>query len=808
LALAFILGFIIILSGCYKPPVFDEIVDPPELLSPENNAVLFTPNPLLEWTSTEYADNYIITINNVAVASITDLSYEPELNSGTYTWSITAQNYFQYVASTQREFTIRLQPAEPILIAPTSTQDIATPKLEWMSAENATTYQVDISTTSDFAQILHTSNGITETSFTTPSLDDGEYYWKVTAFDDTGLYTESQVFYLRIDTSSVSGELLPPILLTPTITQDTSTPTFTWQAGTDAVLHNIEIATDSTDFSNSIVVSDSTLTGTDTTFVPASGFADGTYFWRVVSTDTKGDTHTSPIWQLLINTTTPSGIVPPSVLSPTVSLCTDKPVFEWSAATGASIDHYHIEIATDSADIPGTLVQEDSTLTSTTYAASILSNGTYYWRVTAHFVSGTPAAESSNIYSIIVFKIDTPVIVGITTGFMDPYPTFEWNSVSGATNYNLQISDDSFASIYYSKTEITETTFSLPLSEAALPKGNYEWRVNAENNMCSQGSWTTPEPFEIDPKFFVGGSAGLFYSVDGGATFQKHTGAPGSPPEAKIMDIMVHNDDVWLIYDTSGVWKSVDRGVTYTQQATYPLSNGYSICQFNNQIYAASGAGSDRPYYSDDGGATWNQVTGINIIRRVYGCYSDASRDILFLSGNDTQSGMKYPRGFAIDTSPYTNVDGDDDYRCSSVDTLSSGYSVLSSTSGVLYIGATWALYGVNISSLPCDDCFSYVYGNGGSTNHATFDIREGTGGVWAATQTGFKHVEGFSVTDTSITASTEAIGFHAGKIWVGKRTASTGALVWTDDLGTTNTEIVLPESTSINAIQHLDLDN
>lgn len=70
---------------------------------------------------------------------------------------------------------------------------------------------------------------------------------------------------------------------------------------------------------------------------------------------------------------------------------TDTPTFDFGDVGSASF--YAIQIASDSAF--ETIVQEDKNLATSTYTATSLADGTYYWRARAYDANGTPGAWSS-----------------------------------------------------------------------------------------------------------------------------------------------------------------------------------------------------------------------------------------------------------------------------------------------------------------------------------------------------------------------------------------------------------------------------
>lgn len=79
--------------------------------------------------------------------------------------------------------------------------------------------------------------------------------------------------------------LVPPVLISPengsTITENP--PTFIWHAvegDSCDMIYRIEIASDSTFTSSSIMISTMVLLS-DTTFVPPDAFASGIYYWHL-----------------------------------------------------------------------------------------------------------------------------------------------------------------------------------------------------------------------------------------------------------------------------------------------------------------------------------------------------------------------------------------------------------------------------------------------------------------------------------------------------------------------------------------------
>ncbi|MBF8296373.1 MAG: Fibronectin type domain protein, partial [Bacteroidetes bacterium] len=77
-------------------------------------------------------------------------------------------------------------PAAPTLLSPAdgSSEISTSPMLTWRAEPGATSYQVQISTSSAFSTIVVDQSGIANTSYSAGSLTNGTvYYWRVSASD-------------------------------------------------------------------------------------------------------------------------------------------------------------------------------------------------------------------------------------------------------------------------------------------------------------------------------------------------------------------------------------------------------------------------------------------------------------------------------------------------------------------------------------------------------------------------------------------------------------------------------------------------
>lgn len=142
---------------------------------------------------------------------------------------------------------------------------------------------------------------------------------------------------------------------------------------------------------------------------------------------------------------------------------------------------------------PTTLVSDDQTADSY-QSAELDYETTYYWKVEAKDTAGltTPGP----VWSFTTIKIPSPVLIEYTP---DPTsnlrPSLSWNTVQGASEYHIQIDNDSdFSSPIVDDNTVMTPGFT-PLSD--LPEGDIYWRV-ASIDIDSNGDFSDADSFLID----------------------------------------------------------------------------------------------------------------------------------------------------------------------------------------------------------------------------------------------------------------------------------------------------------------------
>jgi parallel beta-helix repeat protein len=175
---------------------------------------------------------------------------------------------------------------------------------------------------------------------------------------------------------------------------------------------------------------------------------------------------------------------PPGLRTPRdrTNIADTTPRFKWKKSRGAA--RYQLQVD-DNPDFssPGVDV---ATITRTSYPlpdGDKLPYGVYYWRVRGY--DGEDWGPWSAIYGFTLTLLKSPKNSAFTT---DTTPTFRWNQVKGAAQYQLQVArDGAFTDVAVDET-VASTRF---IPAAALDTQTlYYWRVRVQEG----GEWSVWTP--------------------------------------------------------------------------------------------------------------------------------------------------------------------------------------------------------------------------------------------------------------------------------------------------------------------------
>jgi hypothetical protein len=310
------------------------------------------------------------------------------------------------------------------------------------------------------------------------------YYWRVRSFNSAGGYGQWSVVW------SLRTAVTPPVLSAPAnaAALNYNRPNFLWNSVPGATGYVFQVAKDA-GFTQMVT----NTSVTPSTYTPTSNLpAKLMLYWRVQAKAANGPSAWSAVWSLV--TANPPSV--PSLVSPgNGALITNyTPTLAWSLVTlpsGTSFGHYELQISTSSTFASMLLDHSDLTVLaahqySLVSGEALAPNAAYYWRVRS-FNSAGGYGQWSVVWSLRT-AVTPPVLsapddAATTT---NRRPTFDWDDVSGASSYYLQVSTNgTFTSLMVNVT-VSASTYT---PTANLHRGTLYWRVRA-NGTNGPSSWS------------------------------------------------------------------------------------------------------------------------------------------------------------------------------------------------------------------------------------------------------------------------------------------------------------------------------
>lgn len=325
----------------------------PEPISPVASV---SSRPTFTWTDVKGVASVQIYVqfgSSVVVnqSGITGTEFTPQddLQPGQYRWWVrgTSTNGRLSGWSSAGLFTV----GTAHVIGPQSDVVDGLAELRWLEVEGVATYEVYLHSEST-NQLVQRETGIVGQAFTTRPLPRGDYLVWVRPFRADGTaerWSRQHPFRVR---PSATVQALPTEPLQPTFDR---TPTFQWNASTNATAFNVHLSNAET------VIYETGITGQ--AWTPVSELAPGTWNWRVQAMSATGNYGE---WSEEFSIDTSGRTV---VLGFEVS---QQPVVRWAAVTGAV--RYVLQI--DDLGSNQTVIHEDN-LSETSFATSNLVSGSY-----------------------------------------------------------------------------------------------------------------------------------------------------------------------------------------------------------------------------------------------------------------------------------------------------------------------------------------------------------------------------------------------------------------------------------------------
>ncbi|MBI5020014.1 MAG: T9SS type A sorting domain-containing protein [Ignavibacteriales bacterium] len=472
----------------------------PVLQSPNDAATNVSLTPTLSWTGDVCTETYHLQVakdagfaqtvyDNASLSQLSQLL--PALEQDMiYYWRVKSKNPIDSSEyTTARTFTTILNPAAiPVYVSPASGDTSRNPIdiLRWRKVPYAANYHVQVSLNQSFTPLIAEDSTLTDTSFTTPSLNNCvTYYWKVRAINRNGSagFTTARNFKIK---TAVAGA---PILDSPVNGKDSlvENVTLQWHAGdpcTNSYYFHV---------SRNSSFTDTVMNGrTSATTYNLTGLAGNVYYyWHVRAVNYLGEGAYSETFQFH---TTKSKPLVPALLEPVndlgdVSNCL---TFKWDSATFASF--YRLQVARDSnftnLFFNDSLIAKQSGVRPSKEVCGLPNAIRMYWRVNAKNEIGTGdwsvVRKFTTLYPPSDIILNSPI-----NGEQDVSrtPTFDWSIALRATAYQLQVAEDTFMvkKVYDDTTIVIE---SWQILNSLDPNTKYYWRVRGKNS-AGWGNWTS-----------------------------------------------------------------------------------------------------------------------------------------------------------------------------------------------------------------------------------------------------------------------------------------------------------------------------
>ncbi|MDQ7815668.1 MAG: fibronectin type III domain-containing protein [Melioribacteraceae bacterium] len=367
-------------------------------------------------------------VGNVITSSVTDLS-----GSTQYHYRVRAYNSGGTSGNSGTQSPTTLVNPSGVPVASAATDFIETSfKANWGTVADAAGYKLDVATNITFTnyvsgfQNLDVGNVIEKSVI---GLTGGtNYYYRIRSYNISGTSSNS---------GTITALTIPasPVSTSSSLLAETSFSA-NWNSVTGATKYLLDVSTDAAFGSGNFVAGFQDKDVSNVVTFSVTGLTGGiNYYFRVRAFNTSGTSGNS-------GTQTALTIPAPPVATSATTISQTGFTANWNSSTGST--KYFLDVATDAAFGAGTFVtgyqnkDMDNVLTHLLSGLSV--NTSYYYRVRAQNTSGT--SGNSNVITAIGIPSATSASSVTASSF-----SANWNIVSGATDYRIDVSADSnFAS--------------------------------------------------------------------------------------------------------------------------------------------------------------------------------------------------------------------------------------------------------------------------------------------------------------------------------------------------------------------------
>ena len=229
-------------------------------------------------------------------------------------------------------------------------------------------------------------------------------------------------------------------------------PTFRWDDIESAAFYRLQWSPNP-DFSGNVTERTTNHDG----LTPETPIAPGQYYWRVRQENSSGGSYQSA-WSIsaTLLITLPQVVVSQPAPGAIVSL---PPTFQWSPVltSGWGSTYVRLQVTTSPTGFGSPFESVDSDTINWT-SNKTYPDGTYYWRAAVRDTSNN-IGPYTEVYTFTKQYPAPTLVAPLSGGRTGNYPEFEWESVTGAARYRLQVATNP----QFSSPAIDVTTYNIQL---------------------------------------------------------------------------------------------------------------------------------------------------------------------------------------------------------------------------------------------------------------------------------------------------------------------------------------------------------
>lgn len=416
---------------------------------------------------------------------------------------------------------------------------------EWEPINKAEKYQYQVSTDSDFSNLVLNRNNLSDTKLVLENLFyDTQYYCRLRGFNDTDTSDWS-------DTVDFKTMKIPAVKLLFPLNESVGffpNENFRWHLVDEISNYFIQFASDSS-FKNIILET----SVNDTLFLTDKFDYYTKYYWRVRGIQNNEEGAWSKTWSFVTK------IVEPELISPAEDslILPQKITFIWDSVSGAK--SYKIQVS-ESTGFSVFFAYNSSCVQQSFSYLNFLPNRQYFWRVAANGIKDT--SLWSDVFSFKTVRISPKLIYPSNNQLnVGNNVLLKWDSIITASSYHIQLIKDSVSGTKVIDLEGIHSPYYY--CENLLYKTDYYWRARASYNGI-YSEWPEYRKFSTGsrqemtaPKLILPSNNQITY-INGTFTWERINGATGYEIQvAEGKDFINPVISVSSIHDTTYQYKDL-----------------------------------------------------------------------------------------------------------------------------------------------------------------------------------------------------------------------------------------------------------